>query len=1144
MALLNRGISVTDDVLGCRRRPRRFVKRLEYITSVYLLYAALGIPNLAAQPSVFPINDGNITACAGELTASAAGPGGGYGNNESYQATICPDQPGQAIFLSFSIFDLSDDGMAPGDQFVIHDGPNTVSPIIGTYTGNQLQGQTIGALPGNPSGCLTVLFTSNATGIGNFRATIACDIPCWPPTAHAAITDVIALPAKTCIGEAVIFDGSLSQPYPGRTLVEYTWDMKDGTSLTGASVSHAFDEPGEYHVTLVVTDDVGCSSTRLDTVSVRVATVPDFQGSSTSQATVCRGAQVNLTGTVNSPTWNNLPQPFMEGVTFLPDGNGVSYVSHLEVSGFPSGNTVLATGDVQVCMVIEHSYSGDLEAMLTSPDGVEVMLFDQPGGNINFGIPLPADDGIPGEGWLYCFQHNGPLGLISAGNTVDVGLGIEGQSYVPGNYTSLEGFQNFVGTSLNGTWTLTLTDQLLADDGYIFEWYIAFNPALYPDLVSFTPTYGAGADSSYWSGPEVVSMDAGADIATVGTSTIGAVSYTYTVINDFGCVHDTTITITVRPPPQVDASFTGAGQCEAPVRLRAMIVANGLPPGSPPLVYSWTPAAGTTAPNTMEPYTQITEQTLFEVTVHPNGQPWCTSSDTIRVDPPSYLDSDSTISHAQCNGEDGMIEVTPSGSGGPWSYEWRDAQNNVLQNTPTAVQDALIVPAGSYSVIIRELDSGNGCVDTVHAEITEPDALLWHSPPRDTVICLQGHHTLNGTVIGGTGAIILRWNNGLIGSGPHVVSPEQQTTYVVYAEDLNGCTSDTMRAVVMVNDPIVFHDLAPQQPCQGVPFVIGVEGLAGGDSQYHYAWSTSNANSPFIADSLQADSTICVTVTDGCETPAETKCVDLTVRKTPALLITTDSLIGCPPFRTSFQLNDTSQLAQVLWTYGDGSIVQGDDSVTYIYPTAGTYDVSATVSWANGCTTDTTYAAMIRVLPLTRADFDWMPKPLDIFEPVAHFKEISGPNAVSYEWDFFEFGTSDEPEVMITFPSDFGRVYPVQLVVKNELGCSDTLLRHVPVEDVFLTYIPNAFSPNGDGDNETFGVSGNDVSAEEFELIIFDRWGRVVFSTDAPMDRWDGTQNGNGGDVLPSGTYAWMLQVRSERTLKKRVIHGHVTLLR
>src|SRR5690606_39182664 len=97
----------------------------------------------------------------------------------------------------------------------------------------------------------------------------------------------------------------------------------------------------------------------------------------------------------------------------------------------------------------------------------------------------------------------------------------------------------------------------------------------------------------------------------------------------------------------------------------------------------------------------------------------------------------------------------------------------------------------------------------------------------------------------------------------------------------------------------------------------------------------------------------------------------------------------------------------------------------------------------------------------------------------------------------------------------------------NELGCTDTIFREVHVEDVFLTYIPNAFSPNGDGINELFFVEGNDISPDEFQLLIFDRWGKEVFGTADRFQPWNGRWGGGDGEVLPQGVYVWRLKLRS-----------------
>ncbi|MBP6699256.1 MAG: gliding motility-associated C-terminal domain-containing protein, partial [Flavobacteriales bacterium] len=145
-------------------------------------------------------------------------------------------------------------------------------------------------------------------------------------------------------------------------------------------------------------------------------------------------------------------------------------------------------------------------------------------------------------------------------------------------------------------------------------------------------------------------------------------------------------------------------------------------------------------------------------------------------------------------------------------------------------------------------------------------------------------------------------------------------------------------------------------------------------------------------------------------------------------------------------------------------------------------------------------------------------------------------------WDFGEdLGTSEEQDPVIRFPDVVGGSYPVTFVVANILGCTDTLRTVVDVGDEFLVWIPNAFTPNSEGENETFFVSGNDISSEEYLLRIFDRWGQEVFSTADPTAHWDGT---SGGDVLPQGVYVYSLKVRSLSSRQKRTLLGHVSLLR
>lgn len=1219
---------------------------LELVKRSIGVVAAIAFAMDGTSQTVYPITDGNIVACNGGFGTSNAASGGPYENNQDQVATICPDQPGQAIFLTFVAFDLSADGSAPLDQMVIHDGSDVSAPIIGVYTGGDLQGQIIAASPDNASGCLTVHFTSNEVGVGLFSAVIQCGTPCWPPVPDALIVGE-SLPAKVCLDEPVQFDASASLPHPGRTIVDYEWNMRDGTVLNGVNVSHAFDEPGQYLVSLTVTDDVGCTNTQQTTVAVWVGTVPLFNGT-TENSTVCTNATVDLEGMVEAITWNELPQVDLGGQIDLPDQVGQLFTSELEFNLFAASSTIVSPTDLQsFCVSMEHSFIGDFILSLTCPNGQNVVMHQQGGGGTFVGDANDTDTGndiVPGVCWDYCFSSTATWGTWAAsaqfGATPNVMPSSQGISLIPGTYTPVDPFTDLIGCPLNGIWTLNYVDQWAADNGTMCNWSINFNPSLYPDLTEFTPVISATADSMSWSGTELTTSAGTPHLATAIPTTPGIHPYLFSVTDDFGCTHDTTINITVHPPPQVDIMLD-QGICTEQAQLNAAIVANPPPPepcvytlilndsfndgwtgganvtvtvagvatsytlqggstvthtfsvpfGSPftvsyitgtwngensfqffspagvllynspqgplngnvwtgsssctnsgPVTYAWTPTNGVSATNIANPTTTINTPTFFTVVAHTTGQPWCATTDTMTVLPPSVLENDSMITHVLCNGGNGEIEVSTTGLGGPWNYRWLNAGNAVVRQTLLTEGDTLTAVAGTYHVIVSEGGpGGNGCSDTLTATITEPPLLEWNVIPTDTIICYTGTAALGAQAVGGTAPIQLMWDQGLQGSGPHNVSPSDSTVYMVFAKDAHDCITSTIDVLVAVRDTISYVPLIDFEQCSGVPFTLSVENVAGGDGEYEYTWVGASTADPMVTDSLLDDASYCVTVNDGCETPPVTSCTDVTVLHTPVLEVTADTTYGCRPFEVAFTLRDTTGGAQVAWEFGDATTANTGALVSHVYNVSSQFDVSTTVTWPNGCVTDTTLFDLVRVIPVPRAELSYTPDPLTIFEPHARFTELAGPNEVGYAWDFFDFGTSDEPDPEVTFPADIGRFYPVQLVVWNELGCRDTLLRQIHVEDVFLVHTPNSFTPNGDDLNETFFVVGNDISEEEFELNIFDRWGKIIFSTTNPQRGWDGNVDGLQAEV---GVYPWRLKVRSLQTLEKRILYGSVNLIR
>lgn len=505
------------------------------------------------------------------------------------------------------------------------------------------------------------------------------------------------------------------------------------------------------------------------------------------------------------------------------------------------------------------------------------------------------------------------------------------------------------------------------------------------------------------------------------------------------------------------------------------------------------------------------------------------------------MQNDSVVTDALCFGDgNGSIQVISTGNGGPWNYTWTDADHVVVRNTQNAIGDTFHGGGGLYHVVITEGSNGNGCADSLDAFITEPTAVDILSLSSDTTICYSGTAALTATAQGGTGTLTPHWNDGFSG-WIRTVAPLDTTTYSVWATDANGCFSDTMSVDIAVRAPFYLLVDDTTISCPHVDVLLRPDSVSGGDGAYLFDWGTGPTGASVDTVNTEVSQQYCVTVTDGCETPALTRCGWLAVTPIPRIDLSADTTLGCDPFTVRFSLLDTTGGATVDWSFGDGLVHPGPPAIVgHSYTDPGVYDVHVLVHWPNGCDDDTTYENMITVATVPIADFVWNNDPTDIFEPVVHFNEIAGPYATSWVWDFAGLDTAHGPHVEHLFPNDVGRTYPVQLVVTNYLGCTDTVEHNVEVQDVFLLYVPTAFTPDGDGLNEVFRVDGNDIAAKDFSLMIFDRWGEKIFESSDRNIGWDGTL---GGDPVPSGVYAWKLHARSAYFGTAREMMGQVSVL-
>ncbi|MBP7513516.1 MAG: gliding motility-associated C-terminal domain-containing protein [Flavobacteriales bacterium] len=538
--------------------------------SLLALVAMCSSAGAFAQGLQYSITGGSATACSGVIEDSG-GPSAEYGDNENYTFTICPDIPGNVIYLTWFFFDLST--MGNDDHLSIYDGDNTGETSLGTYTGTELQNLIVSGTVFNTTGCLTLVFQSNGSGVGNFSCGIQCTTPCEHPLAVASMSEPV--PLLACVDEPITFDGSASYAAPGFTIQQYLWNFDDGTvdSTSGPVVTHSFDNDGEYVVQLLVTDENDCSNLNLVDLQVLVSTTPNFSLTSESVET-CFGETVTLVGNAQPVTWTGMPDAGIGEPALLPDDVGSPYQSGLVYEQFNPGQEMTSTSDLlSICVEMEHSFMGDLVLQVICPNGQTTILHQQGGGGLFIGDAndMDAFDPEPGTCWTYCWSPTATNGTFEENSTTSTVPSSQGTALAPGTYEAVQPLDQLIGCPLNGEWIFQSTDLWAADNGFICNWTINWNPAIIPDVTTFTPSFGLDPDSTFWTGAPGSTITFNGDTATFTADSPGVYNFNYNVLDNFGCPYDTTITVTINDPFTVDAGPDGV-ICNDPLQLNAMVV--------------------------------------------------------------------------------------------------------------------------------------------------------------------------------------------------------------------------------------------------------------------------------------------------------------------------------------------------------------------------------------------------------------------------------------------------------------------------------------------------------------------------------------------------------------------------------------------
>ena len=286
-----------------------------------------------------------------------------------------------------------------------------------------------------------------------------------------------------------------------------------------------------------------------------------------------------------------------------------------------------------------------------------------------------------------------------------------------------------------------------------------------------------------------------------------------------------------------------------------------------------------------------------------------------------------------------------------------------------------------------------------------------------------------------------------------------------------------------------------------------------------------------------------VVLSDNCGSPHDTGTVTVTVLPLPDIDFTSDTNFACDPGKIVFSNKTKSISASCHWEFGDGLTWDGCEDVPYIYRRSGKYDVTLSVTDDKGCTDSLTKDEFIEIARTPTAYFIIEPENPTILNPDVQFYDRSKGRITNWSWNFAGFASSTKQDPMFTFPETEKDQYLIKLEVTDSNTCVGDTLIPVFVGPEFSFYIPSAFTPNGDGLNDVWKPIGNGLDGSRYEMIVFNRWGDVIFRSTEVERGWDG-RDMNNGEFVPAGLYPYKFRIGDTFDEKKEhVYEGSVTVV-
>tara|TARA_B100001758_G_scaffold81904_1_gene69627 strand:- start:31479 stop:36704 length:5226 start_codon:yes stop_codon:yes gene_type:complete len=873
--------------------------------------------------------------------------------------------------------------------------------------------------------------------------------------------------------------------------INSVWDFGDGNQSSDFSPMHQFNYNGVYDITLLVTDSFGCSNTLNLNSHIKV---------------------LKPTADFMTPVIGSSCPPLISDFTNLSSNDVVSF--NWEFSD--GGNSTIEhpthlfynSGTFDVSLIVENSF-GCQDTLIKS-------------GLVN--ISGPIGNFIVSDS-LVCKNQSIDFVPSLVNTSVylwDFGDGFFSNDSLPNHEYAMAG--SFIPT-------------LIAESDSGCQLTISFTDTIHVREV----TVSAGVSNEICSGESIQLSATGSDTqftwipsATLSNPNIfdpiaspltDMLYFVYHTDGICDAVDSVYITVHNEIP---EASFTTNNNCEGDII--SFVANSGL--NTVNVSYDWSFGLNGQNVNT---FLNVGDNLIMLVVKNMNNSCVDTIIENVQISPLPIADFSAVNA---CLGEYVHFTDNSSINTVEWVYNFSDGIGVSNDSSPSYI----FPEAGNYNVTLKVV-SNNGCENNVSKNVQ-----VYELPLVDFYVennC-EGQANIFTDLSSSTNNDILEieydYNDGSTSNdsiSSYVFSASGHFDVSLTAITKNGCESTLIKTAEVYANPIV--DFAISELCFGSPTIFNDYSFVENSSIVSWKWifglesfsSISNAVYTFENDGVH-DVSLSVISARGCQAYKQE---EITVNKLPAPIFEAP-LHVC--LASEFSINDMSDgngADIVAWTYkfGDGAS-SNKQNPSHIYNSLGDYDISLEVVSEDGCIKDTIIPSLITVHSFPLADFQASSLIVSEFDSeISFFNDSDG--AIAYLWDFDSGDYSDEKNPVYDFRNT--REYNVSLTAVSSFGCESEIVKSIYVYPEFSIFIPDAFTPDGDGINDLFEVKGNRIL--EFEMQLYDRWGGLVFESTSIDYAWNGTDY--SGLLMDNGVYLYRIAVY-DLNGRLWVYNGELSLLR